>query len=247
MLRSWRSLATAAVLAGAVLLALPPPARAEFKVRISDGTTTLAPVTDTDGDGVITHTFTTFGGFQVVVTTAFSKPLIGNSYLADMDINVSAAPGTSLGGTIYVDVTDTDFSINPGPNNTALLQSSIVANISSGSVTFQSWVNYGTGGNNEFGGLDPTTGLVETTDLQGPLTGIGVVSNVSKEFTLTTPDAFSLTSRTVVTLAPGGTFASTDGNTRVLTPGPGGAVMALFALPALGVLGWRRRQRARLA
>lgn len=242
MLRSWRSLTTVAVLAGAALFAMPPPAQADFMIRISDGTATPPTIlTDPDENGLITFSGS-IGGFDIVVTTALSKPAIGNKYIADMDINVTAAPVTGSGGTLYVDVTDTDFNISPGANNLALLKSSIVANISDGFVTFQSWVNYGTDGNQEFGGLDPTTGLVETTDLQGPLSGTGVVSNVSKEFTLTTPDAFSLTSRTVITLEPGGTFASTDANTRVVTPGPASLALAASGLPFLGLY-WLRRKR----
>lgn len=228
-------------LVGAIILGAPPPAQAAFKLRITDGKETKF-VEDTDGDGFINYNGS-IGSFNIVVTTGVSKPAIGNQYMADMDVTSLAVTSGPLGGTLTIDMTDTGFDIVPGNNDSAILTSSIAGNISAGgSVTFQSWVGFGAG-NQEFIGLDSSSGTVVTTGLQGPLTGNAFASSVSKEFTLS-PQPFAMTSRTVIVLTGNGTFSSTDGRTTVITPAPAVGVLALSAAPVLFAgLFFRRRLR----
>lgn len=232
----------AAALAGFILLGETAPVQAEFKLRISDGTTTQV-LSDTNGDGVISFNGS-IGNFNVVVTTGLSKPAIGNANLASMDVTALTVTTGASGGVLTIDMTDTDFKVVPGANNYANFAVGFGGNISAGgNASFQSWVNYGAGGNQEFGGLESAGGSTRVSTIS-PQAGNGFGVSTSDYFTLSTPDAFSMTSRTVISLSGNGTFASTDGHTSVVTPAPASLTIAAIALPLLSGLGWRRRRLA---
>ncbi|MCI0459245.1 MAG: hypothetical protein L0Z62_20015 [Gemmataceae bacterium] len=241
MFRLKRSSVWMAALAVAAVLGMPPPpAVAEFKLRLSSAGVEAKEFTDADGDGIISYAGE-YGNFEVVFTIGASKPAIGNDHLAQMDLTAFTVNAKqTVGGTLFIDLTDTGFNVVPGTNDQVLLTSSIGGNVSAGgTVFFQSWADLG---NQEYGGLAASPGPTFTTDSQGPLVGLGFSSVAETSFTLSGGGPFSLTSRTTVTLNAGGTFASTDGSTTVHTPAPGALVLALGGLPLLGVY-WMRRKR----
>jgi len=247
MLGSWR-LRLIFGLALAVFLGTVTSAEAAFKLRISDGTTTkivtdngVGDSTPTVAGNILFIDTTSFAGFAVTVATGTSKPMPPNgSHLAFEDIALSVTYVGAGTGVLTIDLTDTNFNLGslPGP---AGMKSAASNNSSAGvSLTFQSYVNYGAGGNNEFGGIDPATGSVFTTGLQGPLppspnTATAVIPDLS--------NPFSMSSRTVLTFGNPGT-ASADNNTTVATPAPAGLLLALSASPAFGLGYWFRRRRA---
>jgi hypothetical protein len=168
-----------------------------------------------------------------------------------MDVKTLTVNAKGAGGTLYFDMTDTDFTVVPGNNGAARLSSSTAGIVYNGSVSFQSWANFGTGGNQEFGGLDPVSGAVVTTDSQGY--NRNVFNSVKElDFTLQDGGPFSMTSRTVVKLGAHGSFSGTDGRTSVITadptgmvvtPVPTGMVLALTGIPLIGVGLWRMRRK----
>jgi hypothetical protein len=232
----------AAILAGIVCMGLPPPADAAFRLRISDGTTTVN-VTDSDGDGFVSYSGA-IGNFVINFTAGTSKPALPNTqYLANMDITSFDVTSSNGGGTLTVDLTDTGFALAPLP--AYYLTSSATGN-TNGSVTFQSIVDMRNSGTDEFtssGEVNGTT--VVSTGLQGPLSGAfggGSPGDSLRTLAFSGTSPFSLTSRTVITLGSNG-YSSFDGLTTVAVPAPGGAALLLAGLPFLGVYQWRRRRK----
>jgi len=237
-------------LALAVLLGTVSSSEAAFKIRISDGTNTVVVTDNGVGDAVpvsgsINYTDVgSFAGFVVTVATGTSQPLPPNSaFLAYEDIAITVVYAGGGSGRLTVDLTDTSFNLSglPGPSN----MKSTASNNSSAnlSMTFQSYLNYGAGGNNEFGGIDATGGTVFTTGLQGPIGPLGNNTASANPFPVLA-NPFSMSSRTVLTFGAPGIFSS-DNNTTVVTPAPAGLLLALSASPAFGLGYWFRRRHAR--
>ncbi|MBI3411169.1 MAG: hypothetical protein HY040_22775 [Planctomycetes bacterium] len=240
MLRLFRNWPLLAILTGIVVLAEPPPAKADFQIRISDGTTTQVFTDNNAGDlnGQIgaMNIVTSVGNFNVVMALGVSKPVVGNSSLAVIDLS-SLSVSTVGGGTLRIDITDTSFTIPPGANQTAFLSSQITGNVFGGSIGYQSWVDYS---NTAFGGADSSPGPVFSTGLQANNTTANMLVSGFNG------GPFSLTSETVISLGGGG-FASADGTTSLVTPAPSTLGAALIALPILGLVGWQRRRNAKAA
>src|SRR5262249_51488664 len=117
------------------------PAEGAFKLRVSDGTTTVTVQDNMAGDlnpavGVILVSQTFASGAIVTVNVGVSKPQPPNSAsLAFMDIGIVA---TAPAGTVLtIDLTDTDFNLFGPPIN----MHSDASNNSSAVVTqtFQEW------------------------------------------------------------------------------------------------------------
>jgi len=220
------------------LLAEPPPLLADFKIRISDGVTTKTVADGDDGsvDGLI-NINTTLGNFKVVAVVGVSKPLVGNSSNAVMDITSLGVTSTGAGGTLTIAATDTGFKL---PAGTAPVTSNIAGNLTAGgTVTYQSWIDLA---NNEFGGLDNNSGQVTTTGSQGPLSGL-FTSTANANVPGYGGGDFSLTNELVITLPAGGAISSTDMSTSVVVPAPSSFAAVLFAMPVLGMYGWARKRK----
>ncbi len=104
-----------------------PQAHADFMIRVTDQATQT--VTDnmlgdlSDIDGFINTQFTT-ANFDLVATFGTSKPLGGNSdSLARIDLT-SINVTSNTGGTLIVEITDTDFSLS-GPTGNGSFSGSI--------------------------------------------------------------------------------------------------------------------------
>src|SRR5262249_40909083 len=111
--------------------------------------------------GAITFTYSdALVSFSVVVGQ--SKPLFGNDGShAVMDIGITGSfSKTGGGGTLVIDVTDTDFMPPDSPDGKGILTAKIGDSAPSG-TTFTAYLNgkdptSGTGGNNEWGGIGGT-------------------------------------------------------------------------------------------
>jgi len=249
-----------AILSGAVLLGTPTQADAAFKIRVSEngGTTYVVNVTDNDvvnhgtaGGGVGSGDVSgQTGGITVIYSDAMvsfsvfvgqSKPLFGNTpFLAAMDISIG---GTFLtGGTLTVDITDTDFAPPASPSGLGGLTASIGSSAPAG-TTFVGYLNgedpntAGLQGNKEFGGIDlPTTGTLLTTPTAtapGNLTTTAIGTAFAP---------YSMTARTVFSGGPGSGF-SIDNKLTFSVPAPPGLVLALAGAPVLAFGAWVRRRR----
>lgn len=244
-----RKFFVAAALAVVAMFGTTTSADAAFKVRYSinggafvtvqDGQAVADVNPDTGGIAIMVNndpnvTFTIFGGQ--------SKPLYGNSpYLAIMDISIfgsfkTASQGGS-GGTLVVDITDTDFLPPPAsPAGNGTLVATIGSSAPSG-TTFDGYLQGGTNGNKEFGGIDSTTGTIISA------TGATAPGNlvVKKDGIALAP--YSLTARTTFSGSAGSGF-SIDNTIAFAVPAPAGLVLALTATPLFGVGAWIRRRRA---
>lgn len=226
------ALATVALLGGA------GSAQAGFKLRLTEGSLVT---TITGGGGGVGVSNLVFGDFLINFIGGLSKPLIGGTNEAAMSIGTLTVRSTGTGGTLSVELTDTDFDIgNDGPFFKVV---SSITGITNGQVRYQSWVD---ASNAEFG-------HGSTTGLQGSFTGVFV--DTVEKLLPGDSDKFSITSQTLITLGPDATFSSTDGITTVTpTPGeviqgaapaPAAVVLALTGLPVLGLGGVLRLRKNR--
>lgn len=241
--RRMRSLA----IAGVIGLFVIGTANAAHKLILDDTSTVGIDVEVEDnmaGDfnlapGVITY-IGAAGTFAVNVTTSVSKPVLGNPYVAEMDLNdiTVSSPG---GGTLVVANTDTGFANAsfPGPG----LHRSIVGGtlVGAGSVSFLNVVD---DDNLEFGGLGIPgyPGAAESTIAQGPFGPGAFSSDVTVPVAgLTNP--FSMSSMATLTLSPGGSV-SFDNDHQVLTPEASSMALLLPGLLPLGLILRRRMKKS---
>ena len=229
MLRMRRTWFLPVILAGAVILGMPPPAPADFTLTLHEqGYSDLVIHDNGAGDlstanGVIIFGGT-FGTFSITAEIGSSNSATATAP-AVLTINQLAIQSNDAGtGKLTITLTDTGFSApNPGP---ALMQSqlSTTAMTGTGSVSFQSFLD-GTGG----------TKLTLNTAPGG--------KNATDAVTIG-GSPYTLSNVTTVTLSAGGTMQST-GITTVATPAPTGVELAVTGLPLLGVGLWLHRRRRR--
>src|SRR5262249_38578817 len=143
--------------------------------------------------GAITASISLPGIFNLAFTSALSKPLTGGPLVAEIDTAVQASSNGTAGGTLTVDVTDTDFQL---PANPLAMSSDIGVTLpQGGTVSFQSFADLS---NTLFGGVDATPGPVTSTPKQ-TLNGTG-----SDTQNTTIPgyqgEPFSITNQTIVAI-----------------------------------------------
>jgi hypothetical protein len=234
MIRFRNFLPLAAILVGAAVLGAPARARATFEMHLHSAATG-ADVVITDngaGDlnpalGVITFSGAV-GNFAINVNTGESKPVLGSATAPQMDLNFLA---TKLVGspadTLTVEISDQGFLTSP------LSVGGQVGGTFSGSVTGVTALDAFDNGNTLFG----TAGGSKTaTFTSSPFSGTLPILPV----TGATP--YSLTERVVITAGAGAGTTSGDFEINSV-PAPAGLVLALAALPVLGLGAWVRRRR----
>lgn len=214
-------------------------AEGAFKIRLSDGSSTVTITDQGTGDvnaavGGITYIdSSSFAGWTLTVTTGQSKPITGDPFTAVVTTSLTFTYVGGGTGTLTVDLTDTDFVLPPYPS--AVVTNSAQTN--AGSLLYTSYVQSGVGGNTEFGGIDNNTGTI-ITNVTGPVTGGPVVTSVGGPIS----NPFSISTQSVLTMS-GPASGSIDVRTTVVVPAPAGVVLALTAVPFLG-LGYIRRRKA---
>jgi len=227
---------------GALLLFTATPAQAAFKLRISDGTTTIT-ITDNDLNdlsgttGAIAHTGS-LGVFTFTLSSALSQPLPpNNQYLASMQLTVTFS--STGAGTLTVTMTDTNFNLSATPYR---LDSQLGASGSGGfnagtDATYKSVFDPNNSGLNEF-----SSGGAGTT-VVGPHLANNPVGSFASAIINPTGNPFSLTGQTVINVT-GASSGSIDATTQVIVPAPAGIALAFGGLSCLGLGALVRRRKA---
>jgi len=233
-----------AILAAALVLLVSQSARADMEVTFQEDSgpvvTVATDLVNFDPSGVSFNG--SFGNFQVRMfgstsdnTAAYSNLMTSQNALINTD---------AVAHTLTIGVTQTDYTL-PGTNGSLLdMTSNIMGLVTAGgagqALTFQSYASNSI--------LDFDTSGVTT----GPQTPAINVSHTpfdappaSAAFPRTS-NMYTVTTYTTITLAPGGYIGFQTSTTLVSTPVPQGLVLALTALPALGLGAWLHGRRKKV-
>jgi len=225
------------------------PANAAFKLRITDvdlfasSGGTLGQVTITGAGGVVTTAGPITVGQFTVSADGFSKPLIGNTdTLAHMHLHALGI--TNLGtttDTLRFELTDTGFVLTPygpGAGMTSMIGGTATPVPQSQLTLATQTVDLN---NNEFTSTSPP-GAITLTNAPPPLTG--AFSDTKIGNFAYAGQAFSITERDELVLPVAGAISSFDADSQVVTPAPGGLILA--ASGALTLLGGYRLRRKKM-
>ena len=192
-------------------------------LELSDGIHAPQFVIDTDGDGAVTFSGS-IGPFSFNVATGVSKPILGTALNPVLDLNsVDVTSGQGGGGTLTLELTDTDFV---GNGVTAQFLSSVSGSLSGGSYSVSTFLDCG---NAAFAQSIPLTSKslssASFTDDQNASIGACLGS-------------YSLTILSILQL-PGDAMFSGDEKLSLVVSEP--TTLAILGLAGLGVM---RRRRA---
>ena len=230
--------AAAVAAAALVTLGSPGSARATMELRITSGANTSGVVVltpDVTGTAMFSTTVGDYAVSVTVTTNAPGTPSLGSLTTTTVDLNKLA----NTTDTVKVEVLDNDYNM---PSEGLILQAGYTANFqkNANAADFSTTTAYldGTGGTNfSTGSAAPSHTFLGTVagaqsdneENQGPIAHSANYTLLSTSDTLleNKGDKVSLT-------------IETDA---VPTPAPTSALLALSALPLLGWVVWRRRQR----
>jgi len=257
--------AMALLAAAIVVLATPPPARADFKVRFTymgavitlDDTTSSSTATGgaTLSGATVTYTAgkitvnnlvidpngTSDGntaGYSISATIATSNSP-GSPFVAKISesgLNIMNQSGVNGLGLLTIDTTSTDF-VSPGlPKGFLTSTVSASADGLNGTTASLTFNSYLDSTNAEFGTQQGTPTI-------GPLAlsaGNSVSGNTFATVNVATP--YSLSQTELISLNNGDLLFDGSSGTSLTTPAPPGLALALAGLPFVA-LGWLRRRR----
>jgi PEP-CTERM motif-containing protein len=185
----------------------------------------------TTSDGTATQGVLTFNGstanFSVTITTALSKPILGNSFNSILDLTYTLV--SSGAGTVQIFVTDTDYALSGLPADDAIVSEVINGNFT-GANTAGSSVRFQSG----FG--QPNLEFVTTVNLDlatfaPPPAGY---SFTDTEIIPGATNPFSLTLAVEFNATESGQGTTGDAFIKATTPEP--ATLAMWGFGAMGVL-----------
>src|SRR5581483_9758957 len=122
-----------AVAATALLFAGESSAHAALMLQLSDGSNTESA---TGAGGAVTFAGAV-GSFVFNITTGLSKPLIGTATLPLLDLN-SVDVTAATGGTLTIEVTDTDFV---GSGGILQFLNNVGGTTTAGSLNFKTYMD----------------------------------------------------------------------------------------------------------
>jgi len=232
-------LLTSAIAGG--VIGTTPDVQAAFKLSIDDLGTTEVDVTiydnqpgvDQDGQKGVIDTGDIFvGSFGLQLTTALSKPLVGSLDMARLDVS-NLSISSSVGGTLLIQVTDTDFLLNNPASGPIVLQG-YAGGATSGTVAINGFLD---ANNAEFG--MPGNITVDLGTL-GPL----FAKTVSATDSLPGMDHFALMQKISVIHDGGFQISGFDSELRATVPEASASLMLAIALFGLSWYGkFYRRAR----
>lgn len=229
MFRLHKLLLLAAVMAGAIALALPGSASAAFQIQLTDQGTgaTTGPINVFNGDNItnlVVGNFTLSGVITIQTTTPFAAVMAIDN--ASVTLNNATNPGQQ--DTLVVKESATGFSAPNAPTGPSYLNSSADGLVSSGTLVGGGFTSYVDTTNTIFGTSGPSVG--ETFSTTNAIAGFGSLIPVTTgPFILS--GTYALTNVGSYTLADGTTLVGTLGDTQVSTPEPASVMAFLSAVP----------------
>jgi hypothetical protein len=228
-----------ACLTAAAFWATPPPARADFQLRLyEDGVFLAAPGVLTDGgSGVITYSGNA-GDFNLAFTYATSNSPGADNVGIVTVANTRVTNTASATHTLTIEVSSQGFNVPTGDSLTLLNSASGTVSRGTISGSFNSYA-------------DRNNALFGTSDLAAPaLTFTGTAGTLSASFSgstelypLTSTGLYSITNVGTYTFGAGASITLTGGLSEVHAPAPPGLVLALSGMPLLGFGCWFRGRR----
>jgi hypothetical protein len=241
----------ALLIAAFAMSAVPPTAHALFKLRLNDmaspGTIEKEIIDNVLGDfssdeGTIIF-WGSVGVFNVVATTGVSKPILGDLGHAQMDLNsITVTTGPGSGGTIKIDLTDTNFKIQTTPGFHVV--SSIggdAGTLKTNSLTYDSFFDPS---NTEFNTAVPAS----YKSSLGPFVPSGgwgsgsFAGTTNKSIDINPLVGFALTQEVIVTLGAN-QAASFNATVHAGTPEPTTLILLGCGLVGMAAYGWRRKKK----
>jgi len=189
--------------------------------------------------GVINFSTAAFG-FNVLVNTSQSKPMIGNPTNPQLDLTFTATTPDAVSHTVFLFASDTDFlKVGTFPDNFTMTLAATNSG-GSGTETARAW---GGDNNNNFSPIPPGNfsgaNLLSTI---GPLSGPALSSATAGSF-LAAVSPFALTIGVQITRSTAGTSTGDQNFTAAPVPEP--ASVALLGGIMLFSVGVIRRRKVR--
>ena len=224
-------------LALALNLAAAISTQAIPQLRISDGVNPALTISDGDGNdtaalgGHVKYINGSFFGWNILVSSGVTKPIVGSSTSPALDLNWQVSRGAGASATLSISFSDNDFNLTT-PRTFEVAAGGTLGNAGSPSVNVRSWYDLG------------NTTLAETTLLTSHLfAGQGGYSGNDNGGPVPADPSVAFTVRIDVTL-PVGAIASGDVDLNTVSVPESGSMITFLgtALFGLGLFVIRSRK-----
>jgi hypothetical protein len=237
-----KSLMVPVVLAVLALVA-PSVARADMEVTFQEDAGPVTKLTALSFAGISFNS--TVGDFKIVFFGTTADDLTPTSDLMTSTTKITNTSGATH--TLHINVTETDYTLPGGVGSTLDMTSHIGGTVTSGGtgqkLAFQS---YASNSNLDFDTSGVTTGA-QKPDISVTKSSFDSMPDPDAPFARSS-GLYSVTATNDITLVGAGVINFSTSTTLTITPAPAGLLLALGAVPGLGIGAWlRRRGRKTLA